>query len=398
MAYETGVIELHAKIKVRRERMIDGVLKEKLIDTTIGRLIFNQPIPQDLGFVDRSDSDKLFDLEVDFLVGKKQLGKIIDKCIKVHGTARTSEVLDAIKAQGYKYSTRGSITVAVCDAVIPPQKKEYIAQAEESIEKINKLFRRGLISDDERYRLVIETWQKTTDEVTKALQGNLDRYNPIFMEVEEIPADMREKAEKYRAEMVEAIVEHDDDLMEKYLGGEEIPVEDLRRVLRQATIDNELVPVTCGTSYRNKGVQKLLDAIIDYMPAPTDVAAIRGTNPETGDEEDRHSSDSEPFSALAFKIATDPFVGKLCFFRVYSGTVNAGDTVYNSVKDNNERLGRILQMHANHRQDLECVYAGDIAAAVGLKNTTTGDTLCDPKAPVVLESMLSVKGTVELSD
>ncbi|MGI6261352.1 MAG: DNA-directed RNA polymerase subunit beta' [Acutalibacteraceae bacterium] len=181
MAYETGVIELHANIKVRRELVINGEKKSKLIDTTIGRLIFNRPIPQDLGFVDRSDPDKLFDLEVDFLVGKKQLGKIIDKCIKVHGTARTSEVLDAIKAQGYKYSTIGAITVAVCDAVIPPQKKEYIAQAEESIDKINKLFRRGLISDDERYRLVIETWQKTTDDVTKALQGNLDRYNPIFM-------------------------------------------------------------------------------------------------------------------------------------------------------------------------------------------------------------------------
>ncbi len=207
------------------------------------------------------------------------------------------------------------------------------------------------------------------------------------MKVEEIPADMREKAEQYRAEMIEAIVEHDDELMEKYLSGEEIPVADLRRVLRKATLDNEIVPVVCGTSYRNKGVQKLLDAIIDYMPAPTDVAAIRGTNPDTGEEEDRHSSDTEPFSALAFKIATDPFVGKLCFFRVYSGTVNAGDTVYNSVKDNNERFGRILQMHANHRQDIECVYAGDIAAAVGLKNTTTGDTLCDPKSPVILESM-----------
>ena len=207
------------------------------------------------------------------------------------------------------------------------------------------------------------------------------------MRVEEIPDDMKEKAEQYHAEMVEAIVEHDDELMDKYLNGEEIPVAELRRVLRQATLDNELVPVVCGTSYRNKGVQKLLDAIIDYMPAPTDVPAIRGTNPDTGEEEDRHSSDTEPFSALAFKIATDPFVGKLCFFRVYSGTVNAGDTVYNSVKDGNERLGRILQMHANHRQDIECVYAGDIAAAVGLKNTTTGDTLCDPKAPVILESM-----------
>ena len=207
------------------------------------------------------------------------------------------------------------------------------------------------------------------------------------MRVEEIPDDMKEKAEQYHAEMVEAIVEHDDELMDKYLNGEEIPVAELRRVLRQATLDNELVPVVCGTSYRNKGVQKLLDAIIDYMPAQTDVPAIRGTNPDTGEEEDRHSSDTEPFSALAFKIATDPFVGKLCFFRVYSGTVNAGDTVYNSVKDGNERLGRILQMHANHRQDIECVYAGDIAAAVGLKNTTTGDTLCDPKAPVILESM-----------
>ena len=207
------------------------------------------------------------------------------------------------------------------------------------------------------------------------------------MRVEEIPDDMKEKAEQYHAEMVEAIVEHDDELMDKYLNGEEIPVAKLRRVLRQATLDNELVPVVCGTSYRNKGVQKLLDAIIDYMPAPTDVPAIRGTNPDTGEEEDRHSSDTEPFSALAFKIASDPFVGKLCFFRVYSGTVNAGDTVYNSVKDGNERLGRILQMHANHRQDIECVYAGDIAAAVGLKNTTTGDTLCDPKAPVILESM-----------
>ncbi|MDD3165365.1 MAG: elongation factor G, partial [Oscillospiraceae bacterium] len=207
------------------------------------------------------------------------------------------------------------------------------------------------------------------------------------MRVEEIPEEMKELAAKYHAEMVEAIVEHDDALMEKYLNGEEIPVEDLRRVLRKATLDNELVPVVCGTSYRNKGVQKLLDAIIDYMPAPTDVEAIRGTNPETGEEEDRHSSDTEPFSALAFKIATDPFVGRLAFFRVYSGTVNAGDTVYNSVKDGNERFGRILQMHANHRQDLESVYAGDIAAAVGLKNTTTGDTLCDPKAPVILESM-----------
>ena len=145
-----------------------------------------------------------------------------------------------------------------------------------------------------------------------------------------------------------------------------------------------MVPITCGTSYRNKGVQPLLDAIVDYMPAPTDVPAIKGVNPDTDEEEDRHSSDSEPFSALAFKIATDPYVGKLCFFRVYSGTLTAGSTVYNSVKDDDERMGRILQMHANHREDIDCVYAGDIAAAVGLKNTTTGDTLCDEKHPIIL--------------
>ncbi|MFT8889288.1 elongation factor G [Ethanoligenens sp.] len=207
------------------------------------------------------------------------------------------------------------------------------------------------------------------------------------MRVEEIPADLREKAEEYRHAMVEAIVETDEGLMEKYLENQEISKEELKQALRKATISNEIVPVTCGTSYKNKGVQKLLDAVIDYMPAPTDIPAIKGTLPGTDEETDRHASDDEPFSALAFKIATDPFVGKLCFFRVYSGTVNAGSTVYNSTKDNDERMGRILQMHANHRQDLDTVYAGDIAAAVGLKNTTTGDTLCDEKHPVILESM-----------
>ena len=173
-----------------------------------------------------------------------------------------------------------------------------------------------------------------------------------------------------------------------YLGGEELTVDEIKRTIRKSCIANTMVPVTCGTSYRNKGVQKLLDAIVDYMPAPTDVAAIKGINPETEEEVVRHSSDDEPFSALAFKIMTDPFVGKLCFFRVYSGTINAGTTVYNANKDNNERIGRILQMHANHRQDIECCYAGDIAAAVGLKNTSTGDTLCDEKHPVILESMV----------
>ncbi len=204
---------------------------------------------------------------------------------------------------------------------------------------------------------------------------------------EDIPEDMLEKAQQYHAEMVEHVAELDDALMEKYLEGEELTIEEIKTCIRKATIANHMVPVTCGTSYKNKGVQKLLDAIVDYMPAPTDVPPIKGTNPDTEEEEVRHSSDEEPFSALAFKIATDPYVGKLCFFRVYSGSIEAGSTVYNSVKDNNERMGRIVQMHANDRKDIDRVYAGDIAAAVGLKNTTTGDTLCDEKHPVILESM-----------
>ena len=204
---------------------------------------------------------------------------------------------------------------------------------------------------------------------------------------EEIPEDMKELAEKYHTEMIEHVAEQDDALMEKYLMGEELTIDEIKTCIRKSTINNTMVPVTCGTSYKNKGVQKLLDAIVDYMPAPTDVPSIKGVNPETEEEDVRHSSDTEPFSALAFKIATDPFVGKLCFFRVYSGTLTAGSTVYSSTKDNTERIGRIVQMHANHRQDLEMVYAGDIAAAVGLKNTTTGDTLCDEKHPIILESM-----------
>ena len=209
----------------------------------------------------------------------------------------------------------------------------------------------------------------------------------LDIRIEPIPDDMKELAQKYHEELIEAVAEQDDALMEKFFNGEELTIDEIKNCIRKATIANEMVPVCCGTSYRNKGVQMLLDNIVAYMPAPTDVEAIRGTNPETGEEEDRHSSDSEPFAALAFKIATDPFVGKLCFFRVYSGTVSAGTTVYNSVKDTDERFGRILQMHANHRQDIDVVYAGDIAAAVGLKNTTTGDTLCDEKHPIVLESM-----------
>ena len=207
------------------------------------------------------------------------------------------------------------------------------------------------------------------------------------MRVEDIPEDMLELANKYHTELIEHVAEQDDALMEKYLNGEALTKEEIMKTIRQSTIANHMVPVACGTSYRNKGVQKLLDAIIAYMPSPTDVADIKGVDPETGEDMECHSSDNEPFAALAFKIATDPFVGKLCFFRVYSGMLQAGSGVYNSTKDNNERIGRILQMHANHRQDIDTVYAGDIAAAVGLKNTTTGDTLCDPNHPIILESM-----------
>ena len=207
------------------------------------------------------------------------------------------------------------------------------------------------------------------------------------MRVEDIPADMADKAEEYRRAMVDAIVETDDELMEKYLMEEEITKEELMVALRKATIDNKIVPVVCGTSYKNKGVQKLLDAVIDYMPSPLDIPAIKGIDPDTEEETERPADDNAPFSALAFKIMTDPYVGKLCFFRVYSGTIPAGTTVYNSTKGHRERFGRILQMHANERKDIDVCYSGDIAAVVGLKNTTTGDTLCFEDSPVILESM-----------
>ena len=205
--------------------------------------------------------------------------------------------------------------------------------------------------------------------------------------VEDIPADMQEKAEQYRSEMIEHIVETDDDLMEKYFNGDELSIDELKRGIRKGTIANTIVPVVCGTSYKNKGVQKLLDAIVDYMPSPLDVPAITGINPKTDEEEERPSDDNAPFAALAFKIATDPFVGKLCFFRVYSGKIEKGTSVLNSCKNQNERMGRILQMHSNHRKDIDVVYAGDIAAVIGVKNTTTGDTLCDENHPIILESM-----------
>ena len=209
----------------------------------------------------------------------------------------------------------------------------------------------------------------------------------LDMRVEEIPEDMKELAQKYHDELVEAVASMDDELMEKFFEEGELSKEEIKTCIRKATIANEMVPVVCGTSYRNKGVQKLLDAVIDYMPAPTDIEDVKGINPETEEEETRLSSDDEPFSALAFKIATDPFVGKLCYFRVYSGMAVAGTNAYNSTKGKNERLGRILQMHANHRQEIDTCYAGDIAAVVGVKNTTTGDTLCDENHPIILESM-----------
>ena len=207
------------------------------------------------------------------------------------------------------------------------------------------------------------------------------------MRVEEIPADMMELAQEYRTKLIDACADLSDEVMELALEEQPIPQELLRKVIRQGTIDNKLVPVTCGTSYKNKGVQKLLDAIVDFMPSPLDIPAIDGVNPETEEEDSRPADDNAPFSALAFKIATDPYVGRLSFIRVYSGVLNTGTSVLNSTKNQKERIGRILQMHANHREDIETVYSGDIAAVVGLKNSTTGDTLCDEKHPIILESM-----------
>jgi len=217
------------------------------------------------------------------------------------------------------------------------------------------------------------------------------------VEVREIPDDMADLAKEYREKMIESASEMDDELMEKYLEGEEPSIGELKAAIRKGTVDNKLVPVTCGTSYKNKGVQKLLDAIVDYLPSPLDIPPVEGTDPKTGEKLERKTSDDEPFAALAFKIATDPFVGKLCFFRVYSGTVDSGSGVYNPDREKHERMGRILQMHANHRKDLETCYAGDIAAAVGVKYTTTGDTLCDPKHPILLEQMVFPEPVIRLA-
>ena len=300
----------------------------------------------------------------------------------------------------------GSVTVLCAKGGVEPQSETVWRQADEykvpRMIYVNKMdimgadFYRVLDMIKERFNCNAVPIQLPigSEDTFKGLIDLVEMHALVYYDdlgkdvrVEEIPDDMKELADKYRTELIEHIVEQDEELMEKYFEGEEPTTEQIKKIIRQSTIANSMVPICCGTSYRNKGVQPLLDAIVEYMPAPTDVEAIKGVNPDTDEEEVRHSDDNEPFAALAFKIATDPFVGKICFFRVYSGTVDAGAGVYNSVKGNKERMGRILQMHANHREDLETCYAGDIAAAVGLKNTTTGDTLCDEKHPVILESM-----------
>ncbi len=300
----------------------------------------------------------------------------------------------------------GSVTVLCAKGGVEPQSETVWRQADEyqvpRMAYVNKMDIMGAdfyrVIDMMRDRLKCNAVpiqlpigaENTFKGIVDLVEMNADVYYDEMgkdMRVEAIPDDMKELADKYHEQLLEAVAEQDDALMEKYFSGEEITVDEIKAVIRKATIANTMVPVCCGTSYRNKGVQKLLDAIVDYMPSPLDVPPIKGINPDTEEEDCRPSSDDEPFAALAFKIATDPFVGKLAFFRVYSGTVKAGDTVYNSSKDSNERLGRIVQMHANARKDLDIVYAGDIAAAIGLKNTTTGNTLCDEKHPIILESM-----------
>ena len=300
----------------------------------------------------------------------------------------------------------GSVTVFCAKGGVEPQSETVWRQAEQfgvpRMAYVNKMDIMGadfyrvvqMMKDRLKCNAVPIQLPVGKEETFKGIIDLIDMKADIYydemgkdMEVEEIPENMKELAEKYHTDLIEHVAEQDDALMEKYLNGEELTKEEIISTIRKATIANKFVPVTCGSSYKNKGVQKLLDAITAFMPAPTDIPAIKGTNPDTEEEEDCHANDDEPFAALAFKVATDPFVGKLVFFRVYSGMLTAGSTVYNSVKDDSERMGRILQMHANHRQDLETVYAGDIAAAVGLKNTGTGDTLCDPKRKIVLESM-----------
>lgn len=300
----------------------------------------------------------------------------------------------------------GSVTVLSAKGGVEPQSETVWRQAEEyhvpRMVYVNKMDIMGAdfyrVIDMMKERLKCEPVPvqlpigKEADfkGIVDLIEMNADVYYDemgLDMRVEEIPDDMKELAQKYHDELIEKVVEQDDELLEKYLNGDTISKDEIKAVLRKATIANKLVPVTVGSSYRNKGVQKLLDCIVDYMPAPTDIPCIKGTNPDTGEEEDRHPSEDEPFSALAFKIATDPYMGKLCYFRVYSGVVHAGDTVWNSTKRKHERLGRIVHMHANHREEVDAAYAGDICAVVGVKNTTTADTVCDENHPIILESM-----------
>ena len=300
----------------------------------------------------------------------------------------------------------GSVTVMCAKGGVEPQSETVWRQADHyhvpRMIYVNKMdimgadFYNVLRMIDERLKCNAVPIQLPIDKeaefrgIIDLVEMNADVYYDEMgkdMRVEEIPEDMRELAEEYREKMLDAVSMFDDEIMEMYLEGKEIPTAKIRAAIRKATVAVEMIPVVCGTSYRNKGVQKLLDAIVDYMPAPTDIPAIEGINPKTDEEDKREPSDDEPFSALAFKIMTDPYVGRLSFFRVYSGTLNTGSSVLNSTKNVRERMGRILQMHANHREDIETVYSGDIAAAVGLKNTTTGDTLCDEKHPIILESM-----------
>ena len=301
----------------------------------------------------------------------------------------------------------GAVTVLCAKGGVEPQTETVWRQADEykvpRMIYVNKMdimganFYRVLEMIDERLKCNAVPIQLPIGSEA-FFKGNIDlltmKANVFYDElgkdvrVEDIPEDMVDLANEYHEKLMDAVSVFDDDIAMAYLEGEEIPVEKIKEVIRKATIANEMVPVVCGTSYKNKGVQELLDAVVDYMPSPLDKKGIKGVNPETEEEDFRPASDDAPFSALAFKIATDPYVGKLCYFRVYSGTLEKGTTVLNCTKNTNERLGRILQMHANHREDIDMVYAGDIAAAVGVKNTTTGDTLCDPEHPIILESMV----------
>ena len=310
----------------------------------------------------------------------------------------------------------GAVTVLCAKGGVEPQTETVWRQADEykvpRMIYVNKMdimgadFYRVLTMIDERLKCNAVPIQLPIGSET-FFRGNIDlltmKANVYYddmgkdVRVEEIPEDMVDLANEYREKLMDAISVFDDDIAMMYLEGEEVPVDMIKAVIRKATIANEMVPVVCGTSYKNKGVQQVLDAVVDYMPSPLDKKGIKGINPETEEEDFRPASDEAPFSALAFKIATDPYVGKLCYFRVYSGTLEKGTSVLNCTKGTKERMGRILQMHSNHREDIDIVYAGDIAAVVGVKNTTTGDTFCDEEHPIILESMVFPEPVIEVA-